>query len=123
MPDDYGESMQMPDGTAAVRVATVSVQVIDMEKRGGRWRKPLPLWAQALAPYIPALAGIVLLVVLAVALPAPWLNRAALAEALALVAYEVAYEAWARRTRPRFSRIVSGPFGGVDAVEQGGGDT
>ena len=45
--------------------------VIDMEKRGGRWRTPRPLWAQAVAPLFPALTGIWLLVALLLALRGP----------------------------------------------------
>lgn len=61
--------------------------VIDMEKRGGRWRKERPLWLQVGGPFIPALAGIVLLVVLALALRGPWQGRAVGGEFVALMAY------------------------------------
>ena len=68
--------------------------IIDMEKRGGRWRKERPIWLQVGAPFIPALAGIVLLVVLALAVRGPWQGRAVGAEFVALSVYLL----WARWT-------------------------
>jgi hypothetical protein len=61
--------------------------VIDMEKRRGRWRTPRPPWVQALAPVLPALGGIALLVVLALTLRAPWRGRAASVDFLAVWLY------------------------------------
>ena len=68
--------------------------VIDMEKRGGRWRKERPLWLQVGAPFMPAMAGSVLLDVLAIAVRGPWRGRAVGAEFVALMAYLF----WARWT-------------------------